>query len=329
MKLKNIKEAFTISNRNKKKHEILAGVGNKDQGSGTGTEEDSLDLETLNASGVKLIHNPKTGRKIWMKDKYIDFEDAGYNYEFEGLDFTDQSLRGLVEYISYNFLRYLKKYAPEIKIPNHIRLSFDWGDGFDTTYQTMTSSFKNLQQAGETTKGNIYRNLIIDTYLYMVLIGHSDFHKGNLVVKNKDEYYMIDPEISLQNYENALNQGRDQMEFTIEPYLKYSKSFSKIADQYKTIMNIDVTNEFGPIIDKCIEIAIKATIKDGQMTMEQIKEEKQFLRSSFKNKILRNLQDNKAYIKREFKKYVDADTAVPDSKLRTSLFVRPNKLFSR
>ena len=328
MKLRNLKEAFRISDRNKKKHEIVAAAGGEDKGSGTGSEEDTLNLDTLNAAGVKLIHNPKTGRKIWMKDKYVDFKDMGYNYEFEGLDFTAQNLRGLIEYISYNFLRYLKKYCPEIRIPNHIKLSYDYGSGFDSTYQTITSSFRNLEQAGETTKGNVYRNLVVDTFLYMILMGHADFHRGNLIVKNKDEYYMIDPEISLQNYEKALKEGRDVMEFHIEPYFKYSKSFKKIAEQFKTIMDIDVTNEFGPIIDKCIETAIKVIVKDGKMNADEVKEEKAYLKGAFKNRILHNLQDNKAYIKKRFQKYVDAENAVPASKLK-SLFSKPNKLFSR
>ena len=48
----------------------------------------------------------------------------------------------------------------------------------------------------------------------------------------------------------------------------------------------------------------------------------------YKDRILHNLQDNKAYIKKRFQKYVDAENAVPASKLK-SLFSKPNKLFSR
>ncbi len=306
MKLKSIKEAFTL-NKNKtaknSKYEII----------GAGPEgEDELDLDTINASGIKLVHNKKTGRKMWMKERYSDLEDEriGMPYsQIKGLDFIHQDERGFIEYVSYNLLRYLKKYCPEIRIPNHIRLSFSNEDGFNATYQTLTSSYRNLKQASETTKGNVYRNLVIDTYLFLILIGHTDFHKGNLIVKNKNDYYMIDPEISLQNYERAIKMGRDFMEFSIEPYFKYNASFKKIVEQYNTIMKINIDTEFGPIIDKCIEIAIKAMIKDGMVDLEDVKEERRNLKS-MKNIILRNIHANKKYIKEKFKRYVDAENAV-------------------
>lgn len=300
MKLKKIKEAITISKRNADKHII-----------DTPKADGSLDLETINAGGVKEITHKKKKYKTFLKDKYSDFEELGYDEFVDDMDFTQQRIRGLIEYISYNLLRYLKRYSPEIRIPNQVRLGYNHDEGREPVFQTLSSSYKNTKQTGEMTKGNVYRNLLIDTFLFLMLIGHMDFHKGNLIVKNKDEYYMIDPELSLQDYEHSLEFAqRDMMEIYLEPYFKYMKSFNKLTEQYEKIMNIDINKELAPVIDKCLDLAVRAIIKDGQMNIHEIKKYKTFLFNDLKPKILYNIKKNKEYIKKRFYKYVSIENAV-------------------
>ena len=311
MKLRKILEAFTINKKKlaSGKYEVVKGgtgrSSDEDSYDEDDDDEDSLGLDTLNAEKLKMYHNLKTGRKTWVKS-YTDLEDKYGSSQFNKLDFTEQDERGFVEYVAFSLMRYLKKYAPQIKIPNHIRLAYEDDPNSNApSFQVATSSFKNLKQAREGIKNDVYRNLVIDIYLFMILIGHADLHRGNVIVKSKDEYYIIDPELTLQDYDRALELGRDQMEFTTEPYFKYNSSYKKIADQYAKVMKINVKEEFGPIIDKCIDVAVKAMLKEG-LNIEELQEEKDHLKY-LKGKILYNIEKNKKYIQTHFRKYYDVE----------------------